>query len=277
VTPPSGDPSPVERPDAENFGWAAAEDAAAHVFVDALADAIEIAGADGHHLQRVRRLRVGEHLTAADGAGTWRRYEVAAIDPGRLGLYAVGTPRREPEMVPGVALAVALTKAGALDTVVARCTELGVASVTPVRTRRCVVRWDAAQAGRARERLQVAAREAAMQSRRARLPGIEPVVDLDDLLTAGRATSGQPMSGLPVSGLVVADRTGGPVADLVEPAAGTWTVVVGPEGGLEPAELEALAGVPRLGLGPHILRAETAPIAAVALLLSRSHQMFREW
>ena len=277
MTPPSGGPSPTERPDAENFGWAAAEDAAAHVFAGTLADAIDITGADGHHLQRVRRLRVGEHLTAADGAGTWRRYEVAAIDPGRLGLRAVGDPRREPAMVPGVALAVALTKAGALDTVVARCTELGVESVTPVRTRRCVVRWDAAQAGRARERLQVAAREAAMQSRRARLPRIEPVVDLGDLLTAGSPMSGLAMSGLAMSGLVVADRTGGPVSDLVEPAAGTWTVLVGPEGGLEPAELEALAGVPRLGLGPHILRAETAPIAAVALLLSRSHQMFREW
>ena len=118
------------------------------------------------------------------------------------------------------------------------------------------------------ERLRVAAREAAAQCRRARLPRIEPVVDLGTL--AGRAD-------LPRPDLVVADRDGGSLADLGEPASGTWTVVVGPEGGLEPAELDALRDAPRLCLGPHVLRAETAPIAAVALLLSRSHQMFREW
>ena len=146
--------------------WAAAQDAAAHTFVAALDDSLEIAGADGHHLQRVRRLRAGEHVTAADGAGGWRRYEIEAIEPGRLHLSARGERRRDPELVPGVALAVALTKAGALDTVVARCTELGVARITPVRTRRCVVQWDAAQAQRAVERLRKVAREAAAQSRR---------------------------------------------------------------------------------------------------------------
>ena len=91
---------------------------------------------------------------------------------------------RDPELVPGVELAVALTKAGALDTVVARCTELGVARITPVRTRRCVVQWDAAQAERAVERLRTVAREAAAQSRRARLPEIAPVAELADF--AGR-------------------------------------------------------------------------------------------
>ena len=51
-----------------------------------LDDSVEITGADGHHLQRVRRLRVGEHVTAADGAGGWRRYEIDAVEPGRLHL-----------------------------------------------------------------------------------------------------------------------------------------------------------------------------------------------
>src|SRR5439155_3728135 len=68
--------------------WVAAQDAAAHTFVAALDDTLVIAGADGHHLQRVRRLRIGEHVTAADGAGNWRRYEIDAIEPGRLRLSA---------------------------------------------------------------------------------------------------------------------------------------------------------------------------------------------
>ena len=240
--------------------WVAAQDAAAHTFVAALDDSLDIAGADGHHLQRVRRLQIGEHVTAADGAGHWRWYEIDAVEPGRLRLSARGERRCEPELVPGVALAVALTKAGALDTVVARCTELGVARITPVRTRRCVVQWDAAQAERAVERLRTVAREAAAQSRRARLPEIDAVGALADF--AGRPD------------VVVADRAGRPVEEIAAPAGGSWIVVVGPEGGLERAELDTFGDAVRLRLGPHILRAETAPIAAVALLVGKSSAMF---
>ena len=243
--------------------WAAGQDAAAHTFVAALDAAIEIAGTDGHHLQRVRRLRAGELVTAADGAGRWRLYEIDAIEPGRLHLRACGEPRRDPELVPGVALAVALTKAGALDTVVARCTELGVASITPIRTRRCVVQWDAAQAERAVKRLRTVAREAAAQCRRAKLPEIAPVGELHDF--AGRRD------------VVVADRDGGSITELPAPGGPAWTVVVGPEGGLDPGELEDFVEARRLSLGPHILRAETAPIAAVAVLLSRTREMSHEW
>jgi 16S rRNA (uracil1498-N3)-methyltransferase len=231
--------------------------------VTSLDDSVEIAGADGHHLQRVRRLRVGEHMTAADGAGGWRRYEIDVIQPGRLHLVARGERCRDPELVPGVALAVALTKAGALDAVVARCTELGVTRVTPVRARRCVVRWDATQAERAVSRLRTVAREAAAQCRRARLPEIAEVADLADF--ADRPD------------VVVADRTGGSIDDLPPASRGNWTVVVGPEGGLDSGELEAFARARKLSLGPHILRAETAPIAAVSVLVSRARAVFREW
>src|SRR4029079_18569511 len=117
------------------------QDAAAHTFVTSLDDSVEITGADGHHLQRVRRLRVGEHMTAADGAGGWRRYEIDVIQPGRLHLVARGARCRDPELVPGVALAVALTNAAARGAVAARSTELGVPRTPPVRARRCVVRW----------------------------------------------------------------------------------------------------------------------------------------
>ena len=258
----AADDGPVDSAGPVGSAWAAAQDAAAHTFVGSLDDAVEIAGADGHHLQRVRRLRVGEHVTAADGAGAWRRYEIDAIEPGRLHLSARGERFRDPELVPGVALAIALTKAGALDTVVARCTELGVARITPVRARRCVVQWDAAHGERAVERLRTVAREAAAQCRRAHLPEIAPVANLADF--AGRAD------------VVVADRGGGSIDDLPSPRS-AWTVVVGPEGGLDPDELEAFAGAGRLRLGPHVLRAETAPIAAVAVLLSRAREMFREW
>ena len=244
-------------------GWAADTDATAHTFAADLADAVDIDGADGHHLQRVRRVRAGERITVADGAGRWRLYLVDAVASGALQLHAQGPVTFEPELRPPVALAVALTKAGALETVVARCTELGVTRVVPIRTRRCVVRWDAAQATRAVERLRATAREAAAQSRRARLPEIEALQDLE-VVESRR-------------GVVVADRSGAPAAALdAPPADDGWTVVVGPEGGLDPEELARLGDKPRLGLGPFVLKAETAPIAAVSLLIERAGRVCRE-
>ena len=235
-------------------GWAADERAVAHVFVDDLADACDITGADGHHLQRARRISRGEIVTAADGAGVWRTYEVASAARGRLELVACGAPRREPEGRPAIALAIALTKGG-IDAVVARVTELGVARITPLVTSRTVVRWDRTKAAAAVGRLRDIAREAGAQSRRARLPQIDEPVTLAEL--AGR------------DGLVVADRGGTAAATLDVPVGGTWTVAVGPEGGFAPEELDLLADAPRLSLGPYVLRAETAPVVAAAGLLAR--------
>jgi 16S rRNA (uracil1498-N3)-methyltransferase len=244
-------------------GWAADTDATAHTFADDLADVVEIGGADGHHLQRVRRVRAGERITVADGAGSWRLYAVGEVTPGWLQLRAQGPVTVEPELRPPVALAIALTKASALETVVARCTELGVARVTPIRTQRCVVRWDAAHATRGVERLRATAREAAAQSRRAQIPEIESVTDLD--VVASRR------------GVVVAERGGASAAALDAPASGGgWTVVVGPEGGLDREELTRLGDKPRLGLGSFVLKAETAPIVAVALLIERAGRVCRE-
>jgi 16S rRNA (uracil1498-N3)-methyltransferase len=250
--------------DAGGPQWAADADAVAHAFADELADVVEIGGDDGHHLQRVRRLRAGERVTVADGAGHWRLYEIGDARAGSLRLRASGALTVEPELEPSVSLALALTKAGALETVVARCTELGVARVTPVRTERCVVRWNPAQASRAVGRLRSAARAAAAQSRRSRLPEIAAPVELADLVGG--------------TGVVVAERRGAR-SDDVERALGrarAWTVLVGPEGGFAPAERALLGDMPHLGLGPFILKAETAPIAAVAILIERAGRVCRE-
>jgi 16S rRNA (uracil1498-N3)-methyltransferase len=240
-----------------NAACAADEAAAAHCFVDALDTAVTVEGADGHHLQRVRRLRVGELVTAADGDGRWRRYVVASAEPGRLLLRADSEVACEPEPAPGVSLAVALTKGAKLETVVAQLTELGVRRIEPVRARRSVVRWDDDRAAAAVDRLRSVAREAAMQCRRARVPDVAPVADL-------AALTGRP-------GLVIASRTGDPAEALAAPPAGeVWTVVVGPEGGFDPGEVEALGPAAVIRLSPYVLRAATAPVVAAALLVARA-------
>jgi 16S rRNA (uracil1498-N3)-methyltransferase len=230
------------------------------VFVAGLADECTVDGDDGHHLQRVRRLRAGERVTAADGTGAWRAYEIRDATTGALHLAATSPLRIGPQLQPRISVALALTKGGALDEVVAGLTELGVHRVEPVRTARSVVRWDDRRAAAAVERLQVVAREAAMQSRRARIPDVLPVADLSAL--SGRA------------GLVVADAAGRPASTLMLTGLDDVVVLVGPEGGLAPDELDRL-DAPRVSVGHHVLRAHTAPLAVVAALLEHTTPVSR--
>jgi len=235
----------------------AGADAIAHVFVELLADECDIEGPDGHHLRRVRRVERGELVTAADGSGAWRLYEVVELRDGGLRLVARGDVAFDPAPAVGIALAPALTKGG-LEDVVASVTELGVTRITPVLTERTVVRWDAQKSARAIIRLTAVARAAAMQSRRSRLPVVDPVGTL--AAVASRRA------------VLVADRAGVQAFDLEPPPGGDWSVVIGPEGGFGPRDWEALADCPRLALGEHVVRAATAPVAAAAVLTARIAQ-----
>ena len=226
--------------------WAASVAASAHVYVPDLPDILELDGDDAHHLSRVLRLRGGEVVTAADGAGRWRPYVVST----GVRLEATGPEQREPELRPGLAIAFALTKGDKPELAVQKLTELGVDRILPVLAERSIARPDPARAGSQAQRWRRVAREAGRQCRRARLPEVAELSPLASLV-------GHPA-------LMVADRSGAP---LTAPVAGTGEVlvVVGPEGGLTGTELELLAPTSRLGLGPHILRAETAAVATAAV------------
>lgn len=235
--------------------FAAGANAGAHTFVTALDDHVEIGGDDAHHLVRVRRLRPGEKVTAADGGGAWRPYVVAHTGRRELRLDACGPIAVEPELVPRLVVAFALTKGDKPEVVVQKVTELGADEIFPVHARRSIARWDRSRGDVATERLRRVAREAAVQCRRARLPVVGVPVELDSLARR--------------PGLVVAERDGSPVADLADPPSGEWLLVVGPEGGFDPGERAALGAVSGLSLGPHVLRAETAAVVGAAALASR--------
>jgi 16S rRNA (uracil1498-N3)-methyltransferase len=247
------------------IGFAADSSAVAHTFVDQLADRVEVGGVDGHHLGRVRRLEVGEIVTAADGTGRWRPYAVDAVDRGTVALRATDDARQEPQLVPRLCVAFALTKGQKPETVVRQLTELGVDAVIPVVAERSVVRMRGDRADELAARLARVAREAACQSRRARVTVVETPCPLVDVVSSVGAR------------LIVAERAGpghaapGPPLDAGAPPGG-WTLLVGPEGGFSPAEQARLAGVPRLAVGAHVLRAETAAVAVASLLTARRHR-----
>jgi 16S rRNA (uracil1498-N3)-methyltransferase len=230
--------------------FAAASGAAAHVFASALPDQLAITGSDAHHLARVRRLQRSERVTVADGRGAWRAYDVTATDTNRLELAATGPVEHEPPLRPSLVVGFAITKGSKPEAAVRQLTELGVDRIRPSFSARSVPRWDERRAAQAAERLRRVAREAAAQCRRSVVPGVDDLAPLEHLRGA--------------PGLLVADREGAP-----EPPPGDWTLVVGPEGGLTAAELAALGDPPRLAVGRHVLRADTAVIAAAALLAAR--------
>lgn len=212
-------------------------EAKAHAFVADLGAPV-LDDDDRHHLERVLRLRAGDLVTVADGAGSWR--------PCRFGpdLVPDGPVVAEPPPDPLVTVAFAVVKGARPEWAVQKLTELGVDRLVPIRCARSVVRWEGARGERHLERLRRVAREAAVQSRRARLPEVEAMCTFAEV--AARP------------GALLAEPGGRPLA------VGDALVVVGPEGGWDPEEL--VAGPPTVGLGPTVLRAETAAVAAGVLL-----------
>jgi 16S rRNA (uracil1498-N3)-methyltransferase len=209
------------------------------VFVDDV-DAPTLTTNDRHHLERVLRVRVGDDVVVSDGGGRWREGKLGdagAVEPTDAVQVAA---RREPE----ITIAFAITKGERPELVVQKLTELGADRVVPFTASRSVARWSGDRAIGHVERLRRVARESAMQCRRAWLP------EVAELTTFEAATT------LPAA--VLADRDGAP------PSLDRATVLVGPEGGW--TDEERACGLGTIGLGDHVLRAETAAIAAVTLL-----------
>jgi 16S rRNA (uracil1498-N3)-methyltransferase len=186
----------------------------------------------------VLRLRAGEELTVSDGLGGWRRCRFgAALDP-------VGDVEHDPRPSPDVTVAFAVVKGQRPEWAVQKLTEIGVDRIVPLITARSVVRWPVGAGSGHLGRLRRVAREAAMQSRRAWLPVIGDVATFADVAAEAGAALAHPDGDAP---------------SLARPM-----VLVGPEGGWDDAELGA--GLPRVRLGAHVLRTETAAVVAGALL-----------
>jgi 16S rRNA (uracil1498-N3)-methyltransferase len=223
--------------------------ARAHVFVADLA-AARLDESDQHHLARVLRLPPGSQVTVADGAGRWRPARLtggpAVTDAGRI----VVDPRPAPELT----VAFALVKGERPESIVQKLTELGIDRIVPFVAERSVVRWDEAKIGRQHARMTDIARQAAMQCRRTWLPQV-------DRLTSFEAVAG-------IGGATMADLGGAP------PRLDAPVVLVGPEGGW--SERESAAGLPRVGVGANVLRADTAAVTVGALLAALRSKLVAE-
>lgn len=213
--------------------------------------AVPVDGNPAHYLISVMRVKPGDIVLLFDGrSGEWAA-RVRDLRKRDLVLECVERTK-PPELVPDFWLCCAPIKKGRIDLIAEKACELGVARLQPVLTRRAVV--DRLNL----DRLHAHLVEAAEQCGRTALPELAAMVKLDALLRdwpAGRR-------------LFFADETGGtPLAEALRAHPGPAAFLIGPEGGFDPAERDAIRAVPDavpVSLGPRILRAETAAIAATA-------------
>jgi 16S rRNA (uracil1498-N3)-methyltransferase len=228
--------------------------AAAHVIVESVDEPVLVED-DRHHLERVLRLRPGSAITVTDGAGRWR--------PVGLGsdLEPLGPVVAEPPPAPRLTVAFAIVKGDRPELMARALTEVGVDRLVPMATVRGVVRWSGDRGRDAVQRLRRVVRSAGMQSRRVWVPEVAEVADVAAVVAEAAAREAAAGTAPVAAQGVAAATLGGPPPSLRWP-----TVLIGPEGGWAPDELPS--GLPVVGLGPHVLRTETAAIVAGSLLVA---------
>jgi len=223
---------------------------------------IILSGAEGRHAATVRRLTAGERADVTDGEGTIAECVVTGVRPGVVELAVLAT-RAEPAAEPRIVVVQAIPKGDRGELAVEIMTEVGVDAVVAWQAERCVARWRADRAGKALARWQATAREAAKQARRAWIPEVTgPEATPAVARRAGAA-------GLAVLLDPEAPATLGRI-DM--PERGEIVVIVGPEGGVSPAEADTLtrAGAIAARLGPTVLRSSSAGAVAAGIALARS-------
>lgn len=227
-----------------------------------LQDTIEITGADAHHLMHVMRARPGQEIIVVDDENQVARMEMTAFCETAVTLTLRERLAADTESPIQLVLAQCLLKADKMDFVVQKAVELGAVGVVPVRSQNCVVRYDAKKAAGRRDRWQKIADEAAKQCGRTALLSVEPVTDIEDFLQQEAANADTELI------FCYENEQDQTVKDyLSQVTAKRIVLLIGPEGGfsLDEAAAVAEAGGHSVTLGPRILRAETAALAALAV------------
>lgn len=224
---------------------------------------ITLAGSEGRHAVRVRRMAPGEQVQLSDGSGVIAVGRVDAAENDVLSVLVEAVERPE-SRGPRFVLVQALAKGGRDELAIEAATELGVDAVMPWAAERSVVQWRGDRAVRGHRKWETVVSAAAKQARRATLPTVEPLVTSGQLVDrlAGMRTVLLHEEATTSMGALDLD-------DLADDA--RVALVVGPEGGVSDQERAGLvaAGADVVRLGPSVLRSSTAGPAALAVLSAR--------
>ena len=221
---------------------------------------VELAAEAAHHALKVLRVGAGDTAILFDGrGGQWR----ATLNPAGKALRATLDAFEEIDREPPLALTLAqcLPAGDKMDLVVQKAVELGVRRIQPVAAKRSVIRLSGDRAERRVEHWRQIAIAACEQSGRNSVPAVAPILDLPQYL--GHAAQDNGLRFVCAPGATASLR------DLAAPTT-PISLLVGPEGGFEESELLAAraAGFQPVGLGPRVLRTETAGLGALAAMMA---------
>jgi len=239
---------------------------------------VELAREAGAHLAKVLRAHSGDELVLFNGDGREFTGTIDAVRGSRVAV-SIGAARGIDRESPcRLTLVQCVPRGERMDFIVQKATELGVARIVPVLSQRSVVRLDSSQAASKQAHWRAVAVSACEQCGRNRLPGIEaaqPLLNYLGALSSPGAAPGVADAAAGRSLRLVMEPHGGAPGDDLGAAVRAAEIAIGPEGGFAPEELEAfqLSAFSRVGLGPRILRAETAAIAAIVMLQTRFGDM----
>ena len=208
------------------------------------------------HVAKALRLKAGDALVVFDGRGGEYEASIQRVDRDRVDVKVGAFRDVDREGALTVGLVQGLPEADKMDWIIQKATELGIAWIQPVICERSVVRLAGERAARREAHWQRVAIAAAEQSGRTRVPEVRPTLPFMNWIAA---------PGGPARWLL--DPAADPIAAHVPPPS-PLELVVGPEGGLSERErsLALDRGFGSVGLGPRVLRTETAPLAALAAL-----------
>ena len=223
---------------------------------------VTLSGPEAHHAAAVRRLRAGERADVSDGAGTIAECTVVSVSKDTV-MLTVRSVHVVPPPEPAITVVQALPKGDRAELAVELMTEVGVDAIVAWAAERSITRWHGDRGRRALAKWRTTAREAAKQSRRPWIPAVTGPAALSDV---GKLASEAARA------VVLEADAATPLSTLALPDGGSIVLVVGPEGGISPAERAALsdAGAVEARLGPTVLRTSTAGAAGAAVLLSRT-------
>jgi 16S rRNA (uracil1498-N3)-methyltransferase len=220
-------------------------------------------GAEGHHAATVQRLRVGEVLILADGRGGTARAEVSGVGRGSVDVNVLSVAE-EPAADPRLVVVQGIAKGDRGELAVQAMTEVGVDEILPWAASRSVAQWRGDRGFKARDKWSATAREAAKQARRPWLPVIGGEPDCSTKQIAARVATA-------AAAFVLHEEATERLTGASLPESGDIVLVVGPEGGISDAELDAFrgAGAVPVRLGHAVLRTSTAGVAALSVLSAR--------
>ncbi|RUS48506.1 16S rRNA (uracil(1498)-N(3))-methyltransferase [Cohnella sp. AR92] len=242
-------------------------------------DSVYLEGEDARHLAAVMRARPGEEFIACDGSGTEVLAKIETIEQGRISAAIVERRTSLAEMSWRVTVAQSLPKGDKLETVIQKGTEAGAASFQPFLSQRTVVQYDERKEAKRLERWRKIAKEAAEQAHRGIVPEVAAVCSWKSLV-AGMARFDLTLicyeeEGRRGTGLRTALASFQERFAKDSGKAPSVLLIVGPEGGFDPREVEqaAEAGAVAVGLGRRILRTETAALVALACIAYESGEL----